>query len=312
MNQNKNCEILVIGSINADLVVQVSSFPKPGETISGSDLKTIPGGKGANQAVAAAKLGAKVGMVGSVGNDIYGKNLIANLNTFNIDTHYIKVDSETSTGTAIIIIDQTGENSIVISPGANGKVTAKNIREAIHLFESAKFLLLQFEIPEPTIFEAAKIAKQNNLTVILNPAPARDFSQQLLSYIDILIPNETELERITGISTSTQEQIVKAAHRLLDSNLSAIIVTLGEKGALLVTKNKTQHFPGIKVNVIDTTAAGDSFIGGLAAALLKEKSIEEAIRYANCAGALATTKLGAQPSIPDSKSVETLYKSQRK
>jgi len=219
---------------------------------------------------------------------------------------------ETSTGTAIIIIDQSGENSIVISPGANGKVNIKDIEKALPLFRTAKFLLLQFEIPHQTILEAAKIAKEHNIKVILNPAPANSLSPELLSYIDILVPNETELERITGIRTDTPEQIEKAAYSLLNANLPSIIVTLGERGALLVTKNKTQHFPSIHVNVIDTTAAGDSFIGGLSAALLKGKTIDEAIQYANCAGALATTKLGAQPSIPDIKSVERLYKSLRK
>ena len=307
MNTNSNCDILVIGSINADLVLQVPRFPRPGETIKGSDLKTIPGGKGANQAVAAAKLGTRVAFVGRVGDDVYGDTLVNNLITFGIDTQYIKFDSTTSTGTAVIMINQSGENSIVISPGANGTLIDEDVHVAAPLIQSAKFLLLQFEIPMQTIITAAKLAKKNNVTVILNPAPATDFHPELLSYVDILIPNETELKQITQLSIQDDNDIIKAARSLLTKNLSAIIVTIGEKGSLLITDGKSQHFPAIKVKVVDTTAAGDSFIGGFAAALQKGKVLEDAIRYANCAGALATTKLGAQPSIPDAKSVDNLY-----
>jgi ribokinase len=296
-------DILVIGSLNADLVVRAPRFPAPGETISGEDLAIIPGGKGANQAVAAARQGARVSMLGRVGNDSFGPTLIDNLQQNHVDTTYVLTD-KSATGTAIIVVDASGQNSIVLSPGANGKVSPADV-DAFP-FQDADMLLLQFEIPLETVIHAARLARQNGLRVILNPAPARPIPDSLLADVDILVPNESELQLLSGQPVTDTDSAVTAAQALLEKGVKTVIVTLGANGALLVTDEKVTHIPTFKVEVVDTTAAGDAFIGGLAAATLKGKSLEEAVRYGNASGALAATKFGAQPSLPTQNEVEQL------
>lgn len=292
--------ILVIGSLNADLVVRVSRFPAPGETISGEDLAIIPGGKGANQAVAAARQGAQVSMVGCVGDDSFGPALVQNLQSSRVDTSHVRTDPA-STGTATIVVDAQGQNSIVLSPGANAKVSTSDV-DAVS-FENAKILLLQFEIPFKTVTYAASVARQNGLRVVLNPAPARPIPDSLLANIDILIPNESELQLLTGMPVNDMESAKPAAQALLAKGVETVIVTLGSNGALLVTPEATVNIPAFNVDVVDTTAAGDAFIGGFAAALLKGSSLEDAVRYGNASGALAATKFGAQPSLPTAEDV---------
>jgi len=298
-------DILVIGSLNADLVVRTLRFPAPGETISGEDLAIIPGGKGANQAVAAARQGLAVTMVGRVGNDSFSPTLIQNLQNNKVDTTCIRVD-ESATGTAIIVVDASGQNSIVLSPGANGKVTPADV-EAVS-FKNADMLLLQLEIPLETVTHAARSARQNGLRVILNPAPARPLPDSLLADVDILVPNESELGLLSGQQVTDVTSAKAAARTLLAKGVKTVIVTLGSNGALIVTDEQVQHIPSFKVDVVDTTAAGDAFIGGLAAALLKGKPLEEAVRHGNASGALAATKFGAQPSLPTQDEVEQLLK----
>jgi ribokinase len=297
--------ILVIGSLNADLVVRAPRFPAPGETISGENLAIIPGGKGANQAVAASRQGASVAMVGRVGSDSFGPTLIQNLQKNNVDTTHVKADPS-ATGTAIIVVDAGGQNSIVLSPGANGKVVLADVGSVS--FQDAKMLLLQLEIPLETVIHAASVARQNGLRVILNPAPARQLPDSLLADVDILVPNESELQLLSGQPVTDAKSAESAAKTLLEKGVKTVIVTLGANGALLVTDKKTTHILTFKVDVVDTTAAGDAFIGGLAAALLKGKSLEEAVRYGNASGALAATKFGAQPSLPTANEVENLLK----
>ena len=296
-------DILVVGSLNADLVVRTPRFPQPGETISGEDLQVIPGGKGANQAVAAARLGAQVSMLGRVGKDNFGDFLLNNLKSNNVDSQLVQRD-DASTGTAIIVVDSNGQNSIVLSAGANGKVSSVDVKNAS--FSDHKLILLQLEIPTPTVTSAAQRAHENGLRVILNPAPAKQLSDELISLADFIIPNETELSLLTGMDVKDIPSAEQAAQILLSRGTKNVIVTLGGKGALIVTGTQVTRVNTFKVNVVDTTAAGDAFIGGFAIALLQEKSLEESVKYGCACGALATTKFGAQPSLPTKEEVERL------
>ena len=295
-------DILVVGSLNTDLVVRAPRFPAPGETISGEDLQVIPGGKGANQAVAAARHGIRVSMLGRVGKDNFGDFLLDNLKSNKVDSQLVQ-RADASTGTAIIVVDENGQNSIVLSAGANGKVSAEEVNTAS--FSDYDLLLLQLEIPTPAVLSAARRAHENGLRVILNPAPARELPNELISLADYLIPNETELSLLTGLSVNNMNSAEQAARALLAVGAKNVIVTLGSKGALIVTDTQVTHVDSFKVNVVDTTAAGDAFIGGFATALLQDKSLEEAVRYACACGALATTKFGAQPSLPIKEEVES-------
>ena len=295
-------DILVIGSMNADLVVRTSRFPGPGETISGEDLQIIPGGKGANQAVAAARQSAAVAMVGRVGDDSFGPQLINNLQRNNVDTSHVQVDPQSATGTAIIVVDANGQNSIVLSPGGNGSVSPAEVRDIS--FSDHKLLLLQLEIPVETVSAATRGAKESGLRVLLNPAPARPLPEELISLPDFILPNESELSLLTDQPVKDLDSAEKAAKALLERGAQNVIVTLGANGALVVTKDMTKHVPAFEIEVVDTTAAGDAFIGGFASALLQNKLLEEAVRYGCACGALAATKFGAQPSLPTREEVE--------
>jgi ribokinase len=312
MTDTLKYDILVIGSLNADLVVRAPRFPQPGETISGDDLQIIPGGKGANQAVAAARQGASVAMLGRVGNDSFGPFLLDSLKSNQVDVTHVHTD-DSATGTATIIVDGNGQNSIVLSAGANGKVSPADVDSVSTL--RPKLILLQLEIPIPTVLYAAQHARQNGSRVILNPAPAKPLPDELISLADFIIPNETELRLLTGMEVKDIPSAEQAAKVLLTRGARNVIVTLGSKGALLVSGDRTIQVGAYKVDVVDTTAAGDAFIGGFASAILESDSllsaqeqalaIQKAVRYGCACGALATTKFGAQPSLPTKEEAET-------
>jgi ribokinase len=294
MSDKPKYDVLVIGSLNTDLVVRAPHFPQPGETISGGDLQIIPGGKGANQAVAAARQGTSVAMLGRVGKDSFGPFLLDSLKSNSVDTTHVLADAS-ATGTAIIVVDANGQNSIVLSAGANGKVSTKDI-DALDI--EAKILLLQLEIPLETVIHAAQWGKQKGMIVILNPAPARELPDQLIANVDYILPNETELNLLTGVSVTDAASAEQAARILITRGARNVLVTLGAKGALLISSKQVIQVDAYKVDVVDTTAAGDAFIGGFASALLRGVEIGEAVKYANACGALAATKFGAQPSLP--------------
>lgn len=304
-------DIVVLGSLNMDLVIKTPRMPVAGETIHGQDLKLIPGGKGANQALAAAKLGASVAMVGKVGHDPFGAELVSGLNNHGVDTRLVSVDPEAATGTAMIIIDQEGENRIILSEGANGRLTREDVDRAEPLLKEACIVTLQFEIPlEVVDYALAKVAGLGVRT-ILNPAPCRPVSREFLARADCLVLNETETRMLTGHQVESLHEAHQAAQTLLTWGIAEVILTLGDRGALLANRDGVTHVPARKVQVIDTTGAGDAFVGALAVARVHGLGSREAVRSATCAGTLAVTKLGAQTSLPSADELEVFCASRQ-
>jgi len=289
-----------------DLVARAPRIPRPGETIIGRDFHTLPGGKGANQAVAAARLGARVAMVGRVGRDAFAKPLLDNLAAAGVDHTFVIEDPGAATGVALIEVDDGGQNSIVVASGANMRLTPADVDAAEAAIAAADVLLLQLETPLETVIHAARAARAHGVRVLLNPAPARPLPPALLSLVDVLVPNESETALLTGMPVGNQAQVEAAAQALRGLGVGAVILTLGERGALLAQAEKTEHFPAFAVTAVDTTAAGDAFMGGLAVALAEGQSLAEGVRWGNAAGALAATQLGAQPSLPTRQAVEKL------
>ena len=300
--------VLSFGSINMDLVVRTPRFTKPGEALTGSDFYTAGGGKGANQSVAAGRLGVETRMFGRVGDDIFGKNLLKSLNSHNVITDGVTVDDRFPSGTALITVDDNAENMIIIIPGTNGAVSAEDVRKMDAHFESAKILLLQLEIPMEANIAAAKAAKVKGVKVMLDPAPAQELPDELVSLCDFITPNETEAEILTGVKINTAEQAKEAAQVLHERGAGAVIVKMSDKGSYFFDGEREITFPAFKVKPVDTVAAGDAFNGGFAAAYAEGKDIEEVLRWANACGALSTTKPGAQPSMPSREELIRFYK----
>jgi ribokinase len=298
--------IVVVGSLNMDLVTRTERIPQPGETILGGDLQTFPGGKGANQAVAARRMGAQVAMIGRVGQDAFATPLLQALGEAGVDSSHVLQDPSAATGVAIIVVDQRGQNSIVVCSGANAHLSPQDIRSAESTIAGADALLLQLESPLETVRCAAEIARGHGVRVILNPAPARPLPEALLRNVDVLVPNESEAALLTGLPVEDVPQVEAAAARLHEMGAEAVVVTLGERGALYLYKGESHRVPAFEVTPVDTTAAGDAFMGGFAVALAEGKPFAEAVRWGNAAGALATTKMGAQPSLPERGAVENL------
>jgi len=299
-------KILVVGSINMDLVVRVPHAPNPGETVLGGDFETYPGGKGANQAVAASRMGGEVTMVGRVGNDDFGDTLIQGLVENKIKTTYVIKDSEAPSGVAMIAVASNGENIIVVASGANHKVSVEDVNNTRALMRDADVLLLQLESPLDTVTAAVELAKAYDVPVILNPAPAQELSKQLLAQIDYLTPNQHELEMMTG-----EKDIESSIKKIKEWGVKNLIITLGHNGTRVITAGMDKHFPAFEVTAVDTTAAGDAFNGALAVAMAEGKSLVDAVRLAMVAGALSVTKRGAQPSLPDRESVDSFLANQK-
>ena len=297
-------KVVVVGSFNMDLVVQAERRPQTGETLMGKEFGMFIGGKGSNQAIAAARLGADVTMIGRLGTDLFGDTLMAAHADEGICTDYVIRDTEIGTGVASILIDTDGDNSIVLVPQANMRLSVEDIERASESIAAADVLLLQLEVPVGASQRAAEIAKSNGATVVLNPAPAQELPDDFLAQVDILTPNEVETESLSGIRVSTATDAEHAAKVLLDKGLSAVILTLGERGALLLTSDLTQQIPTYTVEVVDTTAAGDAFCGALATAVAQGENLVAAVAFANAVGALAVTVLGAARSMPAAAHVE--------
>lgn len=301
-------KILVIGSLNMDMVMHVDHMPVEGETILCDEMKLVPGGKGANQACAAGKLGADVTMFGAVGKDSYADIQMNSLAAAGVDTSGIVRKDGVSTGTAFITVNAQGNNSIVVVPGANSAFSPEDIEKNRNLIEACEIVILQLEIPLDTVCYAAKLAKSLKKTVLLDPAPVpAHFPEELYQYVDIIKPNETELSGLTGIEDA-QAHLPEAVQRLKRSGVKNVLVTLGEKGAYLdAEKEEACHISARKVKAVDTTAAGDSFTAALAAMLLEGKTLHEAAEFANRVSAIAVTREGAQSSIPSLQEVLAGY-----
>ncbi len=292
--------IIVFGSINIDLVATAPRLPVAGETLLGRDFFQAPGGKGANQAVALARLGVPTQMVGRVGGDSFGAELVNNLKASGVQTDNVFVDETVSSGVATIAVNDAGENQIIIIPGANGRVNQSDVERLSPLLPGATTLLLQFEIPISTVIAAASSARQAGVSVILDPAPAQmDVPAELYPLVDIITPNEVEAGQLVGFPVFGEESAKKAGTVLLQRGVKCAIVKLGAKGVFCATPEETFFVPAFLVQVVDTVAAGDAFNGGLAAALFEGQSIRQAVVWGAAAGAMAATKPGAQPSLPD-------------
>jgi len=297
-------KVLVIGSSNTDMVLKVPRIPAPGETILGTYFFVIPGGKGANQAVAAARTGAEVTFVACVADDAFGSQSVDNYRKDGINTNYIKVQSGTHSGVALINVSDDGENSISVASGANSYLLAADIAEYSEAFIGAKIILAQLETPLETIEAVAQLAETMGIPFILNPAPAARLTDGLLRKISIITPNETEAALLTGRMEVKDEEIPLMAEELLTKGVKTVIITLGSKGVYLCNDKAREIIPGYKVKAIDTTAAGDVFNGALASALAGEKPIREAIDFAQRAAAISVTRMGAQPSAPGINEIE--------
>lgn len=298
-------EILVVGSMNMDLVVETEKYPVRGETVIGKNFSQFAGGKGANQACAIGKLGGDVGFISACGNDEYGDMLIRNLDKYNVNVSNIERFDETS-GVALITVDQTGENRIIVVSGANERVSTSMIAEKEKIIKEANIILLQMEIPLETVIYTIEMASRYDTTVILDPAPASKLPDEIYQKIDFILPNEIEIEGLVTDERfiSTEEKV----QRLLELGVGNVILTYGENGVSLYNKNIKKEFSAEKVKVLDTTGAGDAFAGGFAYNLNNGHSIEEAVRYANVVAGLTVTRFGAQSSLPDNLLVKKYLK----
>ncbi len=298
--------IVVVGSSNTDMVVKTKNIPAVGETVTGGDFVMAAGGKGANQAVAAARLGAAVTFVAKVGEDMFGDRAIEGYRAEGINADYILRDPENATGVALILVDEHGENLISVASGANHALTIEEVEQAAEQIQAADILMLQLETPLDVISRAAELAADAGVSVILDPAPAPDspLPSSLLGHVTYITPNETEAQRLTGVAVDDESSARQAAQKLLERGARSVVVTLGAKGSLVVG-DETLFVPAQRVEALDSTAAGDAFNGGLAVALAQGETLSEAVRQASLVGAVSVTRMGAQPSLPTREQIRT-------
>ena len=296
--------IAVVGSSNMDLVVKSKRIPATGETILGGDFIMVPGGKGANQAVAAAKLGAQVFFMAKLGDDIFGLQSLNNFKKEGVSTKYVLQTQEAPSGVALIMVDDEGNNVIVVAPGANHKLSPEDVKAAESDIASSGALVAQLEVPIKTIEFAAELANKSNVPFILDPAPAQKLSPELLNTVDVLTPNETEAQILTGIEVKDQKSAEAAAQKLLECGVKNVILTMGASGYLSVGKEGTEFVAARKVTAADSTAAGDAFTGSLAVGLAKGQTLSEAASFANNVAAVSVTRMGAQPSMPTVEEID--------
>ena len=296
--------IAVVGSSNMDLVVKSKRIPVTGETILGGDFIMVPGGKGANQAVAAAKLGAQVFFIAKLGDDIFGLQSLNNFKKEGVNTKYVLQTQEAPSGVALIMVDDDGNNIIVVAPGANHKLSPEDVKAAESDIASSGALVAQLEVPIETIEFAAGLANKSNVPFILDPAPAQKLSAELLNMVDVLTPNETEARILTGVEVKDRKSAEVAAQKLLECGVKNVILTMGASGYLSVGKEGTEFVAARKVTAADSTAAGDAFTGSLAAGLAKGQTLSEAALFANDVAAVSVTRMGAQPSMPTIEEID--------
>jgi len=306
MKTRLSSEVVVVGSSNTDMVVRAAHLPKPGETTLGGEFRTVAGGKGANQAVAAARLGTQVTFIARVGRDELGDQALAGLQREHINVDHVSRDPRAHSGVAFITVADDGENSITVAPGANASMKPAHIKRAGRVFSGRGPLLVQLETPIDTVTTAVELARRSGMPVILNPAPAQRLPESLLRKVSILTPNETEAELLTGIRVADDASAARAAEALRASGIATVIITMGARGAFVVAADGARLVPGFKVKALDTTAAGDVFNAALATALAEGKLLQNAVIFANAAAALSVTRAGAQPSAPRRAEVERL------
>lgn len=300
-------QIVVVGSSNMDIAVKTGHIPVPGETVLGGELLMNPGGKGANQAVAAARLGGHVCFVSRLGDDMFGKQLLEVFRSEDIDIRHVFIDKDHATGTALIAVDERGENSIVVASGANAYLCPEHMLEKREVIEQGDVLLMQLEVPIETVARAAELAAGAGVRVVLNPAPARHIPESVLRHVHLITPNEHEAEMISGVKITDVESARQAAKAIQEKGVENVIITLGSKGALLLEGDRFSVVPAYPVKAVDTTAAGDVFNGALCVALVEGNSFRDATVFASKAAAISVTRFGAQSSIPTRDEITVFF-----
>ncbi|RLE35012.1 ribokinase [Candidatus Acetothermia bacterium] len=302
----RGCDVMVLGGINTDFVMSLDRLPVPGESLKAKAFSTFPGGKGANQAVACAKMGASVSFISALGDDFFGDRLRQEMQRRGVDMSYVSTNREFPSGTAMIMVDETGQNLIAFSPGAAEHLSLTHIEGALRSLRAGDIFLAQLELGTGIVFPALTLAKQRGLTVIWNPAPAPDVAipEEIIRSVDVIIPNETEAEAITGCRVLDLTDAERASDELRQMGFDTVIITLGKRGVLSNVGGEKVHIKGIEVDAVDATAAGDVFVGAFSSQLAKGSALFSALEFANCAAALSTTRAGAMPSIPESDEVK--------